>query len=445
MEIVLEKKDTTSGVLKVNLKQSDYKFIVDGKLKEFSKKATLKGFRPGKIPAGLVHKMYGKSILMDEVSKMVGTAINHHIKDNNLNIIGEPLPVDEVNGQANWDNAADFDFAYEIGIVPDFKYDLSGNYTAYKIKVDNSSVSETVENLRSQFGRMITPEASVEGDFVSGNVKPVGSDTEVATMIPTNRLTKTELKKFTGLKIGDKVVFDPKKAFDNDTANIGHALGITKEEAANVSGEYELVVDKITRSGLAEIDQDFFDRVFGKDVVKSETEFMDKLKATVADNYDRETKNLLIRDVREDLIAKSDIALPKDFLKKWLISTNDGKLTLEQIEQEFDLYVKELKWTLIKNKFAQEKEVKVEHVDVLGKAKEMIKSQFGFMPLNDELEASITQWAENYLKENKGKNYMDIYEQVLSEKTFSKLVESVKTSEKSVTVDEFKKHVEALA
>ncbi len=443
MEIVLDKKDATYASLKINLKEADYKPQVDSKLKEYGKKAALKGFRPGKVPAALINKMYGKGVLVEEISQIIATNINTYIKENGLNVIGEPLPLDEKNGNVEWENGKEFDFYYEIGMVPEFSYDLSGKFTAYKIAVDDKSVEETVDNLRKQFGRMITPEKSEEGDFVSGKVIAVGSSEEGKnTMIPTNRVVKGELKKFVGVKDGDKITFDPKKVFDNDAAYIGHALGITKEEAEKVSGDYELVVDKISRSGLADLDQEFFDKVFGPGNITSEAEFTAKLKETMGENYARETKNLLIRDVRETLVDKTKIDLPKDFLKKWLLASNNGKLTVEQIENEFDLYLKELKWTLIKNKFAAEKEVKVEHDEVLTKTKDMIKSQFGGMPLNEEMEESITKWAENYLKENKGKNYMDTYEQVLSEKTFDVLLENVATTEKTVDVEEFKNVVE---
>jgi trigger factor len=440
VEITLEKKERSTANLKVNLTEADYLPKVAEKVKEYSKKVSLKGFRPGKVPTSLIERMYGKSIKIEEINHLLSHSINDYIKNNKLSILGDPLPDADSSKGIDWDNQKEFEFTYNLGLVPDFKLDLSDKVkvTKFTIEVDKKVVSETVENLRNQYGKMTNPEESVEGDFVYGELKELKGDFSTQTLIPTNKLTKDELKKFVGLKKGDKVEFDIKKAFE-DVAAIAHATGLSKEEAEKKEGKFELTVTNISRSEPAPLDQEFFDKIFGKDTVKTEQEFSDKLKSTIEENYTRESENKLSKDIQEKFVSSTTIDLPDDFLKKWLLISNEGKISQEQIDSEYEHYLKELKWNLIKNKIGEDNDVKVENDEVKKKTTEMILQQFGNMPLNDELSSSLDKIADNYLQQEKGRNYMRMFEQVFFDKVMEVIKNKINIQDKKVSVDEFKK------
>lgn len=444
MEITLEKQSATNATLKVNLKESDYRPKVAEKVKEYSKKVQLKGFRPGKVPASLVEKMYGKSILVEEINQILSDSITNYIRENKLQIIGEPLPDTQKSDNINWDTQKEFEFNYNLGLVPEFSLDLSPNVKLTKnvIKVEDKVVQETLENLRSQFGQSTNPEVSAEGDFLFGTLKEENGDFEFQSLFPTNKIRKSELSKFVGLKVDDKVTFEIENTFD-DAADIAYVTGLSKEEAEKKQGIFSLTVSKINRSEPAELNQEFFDKVFGKDAVKSEEEFMAKLKSTIEENYQRESELLINHQIRKYYVDNTQIDLPADFLKQWLLVSNNGKITQEQIDKEFDLYLKELKWTLIKNKISEDNDIKAENDEIVGKTKEMVKQQFGGMAFGAELEETFDKITDNYLKQDNGKNYIRMYEQLVNEKVLEAVKTKISISDKSVDVEEFRKIAEA--
>lgn len=439
MEILFDKKDAANASLTVKLTKEDYKSKVDHKIKDYTKKVSIKGFRPGKVPAAVVQKMYGKSLLVEEVSAILAQSINTYITENKLRLLGEPLPDNEATGIVVWNNDADYAFVYNLGLVPDFTVDLTAKtgLTAYDIDVNEKSVQETLENLKQQFGEMVDVETSSEGDFINGKLKEVAGTFESTTLLPTSKLAKSELKKFIGLKVGDTVSFDIQKAFDNDVAVIAHFTGASNEAATSMSGQFEFTVETVRHTKLPELNQELFDKVFGKDAVTSVEEFNIKLKETIVDNYKRESKSLLSRELQKALVENTKIDLPSAFLKRWLLTTNEGKISQEQIETEFDYYAKELKWNLIQNQLAEKNNIKVENNEVLDKTKEMMRTQFGGMPLDTQMEEFLNKFADNYLKEEKGKNYLKIYEQIVHDKTMEHLLSNIKLATKKVNVEEF--------
>ncbi|HXA01634.1 MAG TPA: trigger factor [Cytophagaceae bacterium] len=439
MDIVLEKKDTTNGTIKVNLKETDYLGKVTEKLKEYSKKANIKGFRPGKVPTSLIQKMYGKSIMVDEINHLLSSSLNNYIKENKLPIIGDPLPDTENAAKIDWETQKEFEFNYKIGLVAEFKCDVSDKVKIpkYQIQIDDKAVKETLENLRSQYGKMSNPEVTEEGDSIYGELKEVNGDFTTNTLVPSNKIKKSEQKKFAGKAKGDKIEFDIEKTFE-DTAVVAHVTGLGLEEAKAKKGKFELTVTNINRTELAALDQDFFDKIFGKDKITTEEEFNEKLKDTIKENYDRESENMLSREIHDHYVKNTKIELPNEFLKKWLFITNEGKVTEEQIEKEYDQYVGEVKWSLIKNKIADENNIKVENEDILGKTKEMISQQFGSIAITEELQDSFDKIADNYLKQDNGKNYMKMFEQVFFDKVLNLIKEKVSFQDKKITVEEFK-------
>lgn len=440
MNITLEKKDATNASLKVKLEESDYRPKVGEKLKEYSRKAVVKGFRPGKVPATLIQKMYGKGILVDEINNLLIKSVNDYIKENKLNLVGEPLPNVEKSSDIDWDTQKEFEFSYSLGLAPEFSVDLSEQFkvSAYEIKLDDKEVNETIENLRKQYHRHEHPETSAEEDSLKGELKGKAGDFSAQSSIDIPKVSTEAQAQFIGLSKGSQVTFDLQKAF-TDAATLAKVTGLPEEEAAALSGEFEFTVEQITRHTPAPLDQEFFERILGKDAVTTEEEFVAKVREIISENYQRESEALLQRNIQDSLIDQHAFELPDEFLKRWLIASNEGKVTEEQVANEYDAYARELRWNLIKNKIAEENDIKVEHEDVMDKTKTLIRQQFGFPEGDEAMEGTVNSFADNFLKAEKGKNYMNIFNQVFADKVIELVKNKITIEKKPVDVEEFKK------
>ncbi len=436
MNITLNQTDSTNAQLKVVLEEADYAPKVDQQVKEYSKKAQIKGFRPGKVPAGLVKKMYGKSILVEQINKLLQEEISKYIKDNDVKLLGEPLP-EPNQAEIDWDNQKDFEFTYAVGLLPEINLPLDKSVEGYAIELDKNTIDEAYENIKRQFGKTVNPETSEEGDFISGELKQVDGEFQSKTLIPTTRVVEGK-EKFVGVKEGDVIKFDIRKAFGDDNAALAHVTGLGKDVVADLNGEFEFTVDKINRTESAELNQELFDKLFGKDEVKTEEEFDAKIRETIKENYDREADNLLYRNIIDTLVDNVNVELPTDFFKRWIEVTNEGKLTTEQIEENFDKYVRELKWSMIKNKVVEENELKVSNEEVVNSTKEKMLAQFNMPEIPEELMESMNNYADQYLKQDNGRNYINEYEQLLAEKVLAKLKEKLTVVEKTVTAEDFR-------
>ena len=436
MDITLDKKDDQlNAILTVNLAEADYAPAVDAKLKEYSKKAQIKGFRPGKVPATLVRKMYGKGILADEINALLGKAVDGYIKDNKLKILGEPLPM---SNNIDLDAQKDYAFQFELGLLPEFELpaDQSVSVDRHKVDLDENTLNETYEQIGRQFGESSEPEASEAGDYLAGKLKKADEEGEGRpVLLPTNKV-KSGADKFVGVKAGDVVTFDLKDSF-GDESTIRNFTGFSKDEAATVAGDYTLTVEKISRSVAPEHNQELFDKVFGKDIVTSKEEYEEKVRGTVQENYDRESDNLVNRQIIDKMLESTTIELPKEFFKKWLLRANEGKLTPEQIEEHYDDYEKELKWSLIRNKVVEEQGLKVSNEEIVDRTMEKILGQFN-MEMTPELEESVRGFADNYLRQENGKNYVSEYEAILAERVLENLRGKVVVNDNPITAEDFR-------
>lgn len=449
MEITLDKKTNTEGLIKIKLSEGDYQPSVEEKVKDYARKATIKGFRQGKVPTGVIKKMFGKSILVDEINHLLSHRITDYIKDNNIRILGEPLPNHEKSKDIDWDVQKDFEFEYEIGLVEDFSYDLSPktNVKAYKIEVDDKTMDETIADLKKRFGKVTYPEVSEAQDTLFGELQAKVEDAaegdpveKEQASIPIEQVEKAQQKKFTGLKKDDEVEFEIDKVFSDETL-ASQLLGLPAEKI-KAKGTYLLKVSTISRTEPAELTPELFDRVFGKDVAKNEEEFIHKVKETIGENYQRETDHFLDHHIEDAFLENTKINLPDSFLKTWLKTTSQGQVTDTVLDTEFDHYVRGLKWDLIKNRIADDNGVKVEADEVRNKAKEMIVAQFGGQAFADQLKDKLDGIADNYLSNENGQNFMRLYNQLRSEKIMKQIKEKITIDEKSVSVEEFKKIVE---
>ena len=435
MDIQLDQISKTEALIKISLKEADYQQKVEGKLKEFSKKAQIKGFRKGKVPKSLIQKMHGKSILVEEINQMVSQQVTDYIKENKIQILGEPLPNGEKIAQLDWDNAKDFEFEYELGIAPEFdvKLDKKFKVDTFSIKIDDQLMAETMENLKKQFGEVTNPDVSEEGDSIFGQL-PSDNEEVKGSLLNLADVEKKSLKKFIGQKSGDVIEFDLEKTIKSDIARRTF-LG---EDHADLTGKVKFEVKNINRTTPAEINQDLFDKTFGKDVVKTEEEFTEKIKTSVSENYVNETDKYAEMKIKDTFVEKTKMELPDTFLKKWLETANTNELTKEQIESEYPLYAKDLKWSLIKSKIAKDNDVKTEHEDVVAEARKMITAQFGSMGMSAALDANIDTFVENYLKGEEGQNYMKLNEKVFNDKVVDLIREKVTIKVKEVSAEEYR-------
>jgi trigger factor len=441
LEITLDQKNATEAQIKIKVIESDYQSKVEEKVKDYSRKASIKGFRPGKVPMGLVRKMYGKSILIDEINQILAQSVTNYIRDNKLRIIGEPLPDSHEAEKIDWDTQKDFEFNYSIGLIDEFKVDLSKKQkvTGYSIEVDKKMIEETIDRLTTDFGDKSNPETSEADDILIGEMVQVGGDylNEYVTL-EVKKVEKKEQKHFIGKQVGDTVEFELHKAI-KDMSVIARALNISQTEAKELKGNFKLSIKELERSVPATFDQEFFDKVFGKDVVKSKDEFEAKIKETLEQNYKNETEQFLSQSIQKQLVDSTKINTPDTFLKRWLLSTGDQKLTPEVIEKEFDMYLQELKWNLIKSHITEEFKLEVSREEVLQEAKAMILSQFGGMSAAGALADKMDAIAENYLSGGEGENYSRVHNQVMNKKIMDFVKSSITISDKKVSMDEFVK------
>ena len=439
MNITLDRnEEQLTGLLNVHLDEADYSDAVEKQIKETTKKAQFKGFRPGKVPAGLVRKMYGKGILADEINRQLGQSVDSYLRDNNVKILGEPIPVPS---DVDFDTAKAFDFQFELGLLPDFELPADQQLEVKRpaVSLDDNTLAETHEQITRQFGETTNPDASETDDYLFGKLKKVGEEGEGQTvLLPINKVTSGQ-EQFIGVKAGDTITFDLGAAFGGDASAIRNITGMSREEAGSVSGDYELAVEKVNRTASPELNQELFDKVFGPETVASEEEFANKVRETVQQNYDRESDNLVNRRLIDTLIDNTTIRIPVDFFKKWLVRANEGKLDAATVEQHFSDYERELKWSLIRNKVVEDLGLKVETEEIRDRVLDKILGQFGGgMQLTDEMRQGMAGFADNYLKQENGKNYVQEYEAILAEKVVEALRGKVVVTDEPVTAEEFR-------
>jgi trigger factor len=370
MNISLEKSTNVNARLVVSIVEADYKPQVDKTLKDYRKKASIKGFRPGMVPAQLIQKMYGKSLLIDEINQMLGKAVQEYIRDNNLSIVGDPMPAREEQDIIDWDNQKDFDFAYNIGLSGDFTVDFDKipAVKSYDIKAGEKELNETLASIMKNAGEQIHPDTIADGDMVFGTFTQ--GEWNQKSAIPMKAIKEEAKATFVGVANGTTLTFDVQEVFV-DEKSIELATG----NKDGLTGEVTFAIEDITRTGDAEMNQAFFDKILGEGKVSSEEEFHAEVLSIIQGNYKRESEYLLKIDAEKALLDNVSIELPDEFLKEWLVTINEGKFTPEQIEADFENVKKDLRWTLIKNKIATDSDIKVEYPEVLERTKAMIRGR----------------------------------------------------------------------
>lgn len=446
MNILKQEIDALNAVLKLKIEKGDYDPKVEEALKDYRKKAAIKGFRPGHAPASLINKLYRKPIIVEEVNKLISESLSKYLVEQKLNILGEPLP-SEQQKPIDWDTQEDFEFAFDLGLIPEFELKLSkkDKVPYYTIKVDDKLREIYSNSYRQRNGSYQPVEVTAENDLVKATLNELNDDespkdggiyVESASISIALVADETEKAKFIGLKAGDVVTIDTMKAFPNATDKAA-LLHISKEKLAEVQPLFQATISETMTFAKAELDQELFNKVYGEGVVNSIEEFNAKMDEEISKNLAHESDHRLLIDLKAKLIEKFKIELPKEFLIRWLVAVNEGKHTREQIESEFPMFEKDLSWQLIRDKVALENELKITEEEVHGFAMNFARQQFASYGMGQMPDEYLMSYADSVLKKEGEKR--KIQEKLLEDKAVAIIRELVKLDEKEVTTDEFQK------
>ena len=449
MNIVRKDLDQNNALLTVCIEKADYAEKVEKNLRDYRKKANIPGFRPGNVPMGLLKKMYGKAVIAEEINKLVSDGLFGYIRENDLNILGEPMPNETEQKPFDFDTDESFEFVFDLGIAPEFEVDLSkkDKVKLYNIAVSDEMIDNQVKSYTGRYGKYIQEEVVEEKDMIKGELLELanGKVNESGLKVQDAALTASYMKDeqkalFVGAKKGDVITFNPAAAFENE-AEISSLLKISKDEAKNISSDFQLKIESITRYHESEINQELFDKVYGEGVVATEAEFRAKIKENIQESLVADTDYKFGMDAKDALVAKyNNLTFPDAFLKRWVLSSNEN-LTPETLEEDYSKMIDDLKWQLIKNKIQKANNLKVEPTDVEAYAKKVAKAQFaqyGMIGMDDEI---IANYAKDMMK--KEDTLKSMIDRVSEEKVFATIKEAVKLDNKEVSIEEFNKMFEA--
>ncbi len=446
MKITKENIDDLNAVLSVNIVKEDYEEKVNEQLKDYKKKANIKGFRPGKVPFGMIKKMYGLNVQVEEINKLVSESINNYITEEKIEILGDPIPkIDEESG-IDFETQEEFTFNFELGLAPEFEIKLSAKNKLpyYEIKIDEKMRNDFLDNYKKKFGDYSVGDLTEEEDLLKANVVELDDKGAIVengifvenSTLSINVIKDEKIKKtFIGRKIGDIIDFDINKAYPNDF-EIAGILQKQKEEVGNIKGVFRATINEINRFNPAELNQELFDKVYGEGIVKSEEEFMSKLDIEISQNLQKESDYKALMDARTLAIEKTPFDLPEDFLKRWLIQVNK-ELSKEEIEKDFESFLKDLRWQLIRNKIGEEKEIKIEEEDLMAEARNFTRMQFQQYGLNYAADEQVDNFAKEMLKREE--DYKKIADKVVEEKVVAEIKLLVKIDTKKISAEEFGK------
>jgi trigger factor len=436
MNITQEKINDLNAVVKIKIAPEDYTEKVEKAIKDQAKKATIPGFRKGMVPASHIKRTHGKSILVEEINNLLGETLNKYLTENKVEILGQPLPVVDQTKEFKWDNTDEFEFDYELGLAPvvDVNITEKDKFTQYIVKADEETLASRIKNIRRSYGKMTNPEVSeaddvlyadlaqldAAGSIIEGGLSATGSIRLDAVK------DKKILKTLIGLKKDDVVELDVQKAFDKNEGIIAKVLNISEEDAKAVDSKFQVTVKNVNRLEESDLNQEFFDKIFGEGVVTDEAGFTAKITEEVESMFKQDADRKLQNDMYTQLVDGMNIELPDEFLRKWLKATNE-KLTDEELAEGYDDFAKNLKWTLIENKLIKDNNIEIKYEDVFQTAKQRLDAQFRMYSPSPMPEDQLAQYTATFLKEKDNANR--IFEEVKAIKVFEH-IQSVATLDK---------------
>ena len=438
MKIEQIKIDDLTFQLVVNIEKADAQEKKKQALKEYRKTAELKGFRKGMAPMSLIEKMHGLSALVEGVNQLISESINNYIAENKLNILGEPLPCEDKQKKIDWENDEVYEFVFDAALSPvvDFKLSAEDKIVSYNVTVTEEAKQAYKSNMLKQFGKLENVDVIKDEDFIIADLEQGETKIE-GTYITLRQIEDADVKAlFIGKKPGDSFELDVNKAFVNETDRAA-LLKVSKDELANINPLYNVTVKEVKTFVEAEQNQDLYDRLFGEGEVKSEAEFEGKIAERIAKEYEQESAYRFMLDAREYLLNKTNIQVPEQFMIKWLYTINEGKFSMEDIEKDFALFLKDFRWQLIRQYICKEQNIQITREDVLAVAKHIAGYQFAMYGLNNVPDEQLTQYAESLLgNEKEGRR---IYEKTEEDKVLAYVKSVVSLDVKDITIDELHK------
>ena len=448
MNVSLKKNDdAVSGIVKLEIVKDDYAGLVDKSLRSVRQKANVPGFRRGMVPMGLVKKMFGKQVLVDEVNKLVSESLFNYIRDNGLRVLGQPIPNMTEQKPLDFDKDENFEFCFDVALAPEIHIELSkeDKLPFYQVIVDDEMVNNQVQSYRENFGSYDKVEEVEEADILKGTVaelengapKEGGIVVEEVILRPSYLKNEEEKAKFIGAKVNTVVVFSPNKAYDGAEADIASLLKMDKENVAGIDADFSFEIKEILRHKDAELNQEFFDKIVGENAVSSEEEFRGKIKESMTEQFAPQSNFKFLTDARDMLEAKvGELKFADEVLKRWLQVANENS-TREKIDEDYPRLVKDLKYQLIKDELVRRNALRATDDDIEQFAERVAKAQFAqygmiFVP-GDVLKNYATDMLKNK------QTLQNVAERVIEEKLAEWLKEQVELEVKEVTADEFGK------
>ena len=435
--------DAVNAQIKITLEKADYQESVNKTLRSYRQKAQIPGFRPGMAPMSLIKKMYEKGVTADELNKTLSDSLFNYIKDNNLNILGEPLPSESQVAQ-DLDGEGPFEFIFDIALAPELNYTLNkkDSIPYYNIIVTDEMVDSQVKAYASRGGRYEKVEDFQMGDSIKGNLVEISEaedavKVEDALMLPSFFKNEDEKAKFNGAKVGDVITFNPHKANDGNEAELASLLRLPKDVAKDVTSDFTFEIKEINRFVEGELNQELFDQIYGEGAVDSVEAFRAKVKEDIASQFAPESDYRFMVDAEEKLVNKlKDVVFPEAFLKRWLLVA-DNKKTVESIDADMPKMIEELKWHLMKEDIIKKNNIKIEAEDVMAMAKTITKAQFAQYGMANVPEELLEQYAGEMLK--KPEQARNLQDQAMSQKVAEFLKGAVKLNVKEISTEDFNK------
>lgn len=451
MKISFENPDKVNGLLTLTVEEADYKENVEKTLKNYRKKANVPGFRPGMVPMGMIKRQFGTTAKVDEINKLLGEQIYKYVKDNNIQMLGEPLPSDKQE-PVDMEKEAPYTFMFDIAVAPEFKAELTGDDTIdyYTINVDDKIIDQQIDVFASRAGHYDKVEDYQSNDMLkgdireldeNGNTKEGGITVEGAVLMPEYIKVEDQKKLFDGAKLGDIITFNPKKAYPESDIEVSSLLKMKKEEVADLTADFSYQITEISRYVKAEVNQELFDQVYGKDVIKDEKDFREKIAEGLKAQFAVDSDFKFIQDVRKYLVDKvGALTYPDALLKRIMLNNNKDKGE-EFVEKNYEQSIKELTWHLIKEQLVKANGIKIEDADIEETAKEAAKAQFAQYGMNNIPEEYIENYAKDMLKK---REYIDSFvDRSIDRKLTEILKNVVKLENKTATLEEFNKMMQA--
>ena len=447
MKVSFENPDKINGLLTITVEEADYKNEVDQTLKDYRKKANVPGFRPGQVPIGMIKRQYGGAVKMDAINKIVGEQINKYITDNKINMLGQPL-ASEAQQPQDLEKEGPYTFIFDIAVAPEFEIELTSKdkIDYYDINVDDALIDRQVEMFASRLGKNVDVEEYADGDVIKGdlreldkkgNTKEDGLTVEAAMVMPEYIKAAAQKKLFKGAKVGDVITFNPRKAYKDSDAEMAALLKIEKDKLAEHEGDFSYQITNIQRFENHAIDQELFDQTFGKDQVKDEKAFRAKIAEGLKGQLEMDSDYKFLQDVRKYAEEKVGQLTYPDALLKRMMKENNKEKDQEFIDKNYDASIKELTWSLIRNRLSEKAQVKVNDEDVRNAARETARVQFAQYGMNNVPDEYVNNYADELLK--KQESVQQFVDRAIDLKLIEAFKKTVKLNKKSISLDDFNK------